>query len=101
MLAYLNNDVDPEDLSISTPVHMEQGTADTTVFPSFTGSCTEYPQHRPAYKTYDGIDHGHVVTGAPAADAIKWIRGRLPSRSPGCSRTRTWAGPPAPSPARG
>ena len=30
------------------------------------------------YKTYAGIDHTHVVTGAPAADATKWIRGRLP-----------------------
>jgi hypothetical protein len=30
------------------------------------------------YKTYDGIDHGHVVAGAPAADATKWIRARLP-----------------------
>jgi hypothetical protein len=30
------------------------------------------------YKTYDGVDHGGVVSGAPAADATKWIRGRLP-----------------------
>jgi hypothetical protein len=30
------------------------------------------------YKTYEGIDHAHVVTGKPAADATKWIRGRLP-----------------------
>jgi pimeloyl-ACP methyl ester carboxylesterase len=81
LLAYLNQGVDPEDLSISTPVRVEQGTADTTVFPTFTGQLvTEYQQHHVpvTYKTYDGIDHGHVVTGAPAADATKWIRGRLP-----------------------
>jgi pimeloyl-ACP methyl ester carboxylesterase len=81
LLAFLNTNVDPEDLTIRTPVRVEQGTADTTVFPSFTGQLvTEYQQHHVpvTYKTYDGIDHGHVVTGAPAADATKWIRGRLP-----------------------
>jgi pimeloyl-ACP methyl ester carboxylesterase len=81
LLAYLNSRVDPEDLTISTPVRIEQGVADTTVFKVFTDQLvTEYQQHHVpvTYKTYDGIDHGHVVTGAPAADATKWIRGRLP-----------------------
>jgi pimeloyl-ACP methyl ester carboxylesterase len=81
LIAFLNKDVDPEDLSISTPVRVEQGKADTTVFPVFTDSLvTSYQQrHVPVtYKTYDGVDHGGVVSGAPAADATKWIRGRLP-----------------------
>ncbi len=81
LLAYLAKDVDPEGLSIKTPVRVEQGAADTTVFPTFTDQLvTEYQQHHVpvTYKTYAGIDHTHVVTGAPAADATQWIRGRLP-----------------------
>jgi pimeloyl-ACP methyl ester carboxylesterase len=81
LLAFLNKDVDPEDLSISTPVRVEQGTADTTVLPPFTDALVKsYQQHHVpvTYKTFPGIDHGHVVTGKPAADATKWIRARLP-----------------------
>jgi pimeloyl-ACP methyl ester carboxylesterase len=81
LIAFINKDVDPEDLSIKTPVRVEQGTSDTTVLPGFTDSLvTEYQQHKVpvTYKTYAGIDHGGVVSGAPAADATKWIRGRLP-----------------------
>ena len=81
LLAFINQDVDPEDLTIRTPVRIEQGTADTTVLKLFTDPLvTEYKQHHVpvTYKTYAGIDHAHVVTGKPAADATKWIRGRLP-----------------------
>jgi pimeloyl-ACP methyl ester carboxylesterase len=81
LLTFLNKDVDPEDLTIRTPVRVEQGKADTTVLPGFTDALvTSYQQrHVPVtYKTYAGIDHGGVVSGAPAADATKWIRGRLP-----------------------
>jgi pimeloyl-ACP methyl ester carboxylesterase len=81
LLAFLNKDVDPEDLTIKTPVRVEQGTADTTVLKLFTDPLvSEYQQHHVpvTYKTYEGIDHAHVVTGKPAADATKWIRGRLP-----------------------
>jgi acetyl esterase/lipase len=81
LLAFLNAKVDPEDLHISTPVRVEQGTADPTVLPLFTDQLVQtYKQNRVpvTYRTYDGIDHGGVVTGAPAADATKWIRGRLP-----------------------
>jgi pimeloyl-ACP methyl ester carboxylesterase len=81
LLAFLNKDVDPEDLSIRTPVRVEQGTADTTVLPPFTDALVKSYQQRHVpvtYETFPGIDHGHVVTGKPAADATKWIRGRLP-----------------------
>jgi pimeloyl-ACP methyl ester carboxylesterase len=81
LLAFLNQDVDPEDLAIRTPVRVEQGTADTTVLPPFTDDLVKrYQQHHVpvTYKTFAGIDHGGVVSGAPAADATKWIRGRLP-----------------------
>ena len=81
LLAFLNKDVDPEELSISTPVRVEQGTSDTTVFKPFTDQLVASYRQRSVpvtYKTYDGIDHAHVVAGAPAADATKWIRGRLP-----------------------
>jgi pimeloyl-ACP methyl ester carboxylesterase len=81
LIAFLNAKVDPEDLHISTPVRGEQGKADTTVLPPFTDQLVQtYTQnHVPVtYKTYDGLDHGQVVSGAPAADATKWIRGRLP-----------------------
>jgi pimeloyl-ACP methyl ester carboxylesterase len=81
LLAFLNKDVDPEGLTIKTPVRVEQGVSDTTVFKIFTDQLvSDYTQrHVPVtYKTYDGIDHTHVVTGKPAADATKWIRGRLP-----------------------
>jgi pimeloyl-ACP methyl ester carboxylesterase len=81
VLAFLKSKVDPEGLTIKTAVRVEQGTADTTVFPTFTNDLVASYQQRHVpvtYKTYAGIDHGHVVTGAPAADATQWIRGRLP-----------------------
>jgi pimeloyl-ACP methyl ester carboxylesterase len=81
LLAFLNTNVDPEDLSIKSPVRVEQGTADTTVLPPFTDDLVKRYQQRHVpvtYKTYDGVDHGGVVSGAPAADATKWIRGLLP-----------------------
>ena len=81
LIAFLNTKVDPEDLRIRTPVRVEQGTADTTVLPGFTDQLVQsYTQNGVpvTYKTYPGIDHGHVVTGASAADATKWIRARLP-----------------------
>jgi hypothetical protein len=55
--------------------------SDTTVFKVFTDQLiTTYHQHHVpvTYKTYPGVDHAHVVAGKPAADATKWIRGRLP-----------------------
>jgi pimeloyl-ACP methyl ester carboxylesterase len=81
LVAFLNRDVDPEELSIRTPVRVEQGAADTTVFPTFTNELVQGYQQRHVpvtYRTYAGVDHSGVVSGAPAADATKWIRGRLP-----------------------
>jgi fermentation-respiration switch protein FrsA (DUF1100 family) len=63
---------DPEDLEIPKPLRIEQGTADTTVFPTFTQS-TAAALHA-TYKTYAGLDHGAIVTSAkPEADAAKFV----------------------------
>jgi pimeloyl-ACP methyl ester carboxylesterase len=70
---------DPEALHIKTPVRVEQGTADTTVFKTFTDQLVD--QYKTSgvnvvYKTYDGVTHGGVVD-AGAKDATTWIKGRL------------------------
>jgi pimeloyl-ACP methyl ester carboxylesterase len=70
---------DPEHLRMRTPVRIEQGTADGTVFEVFTKQLVdEYAQNgvKVVYKTYNGVSHGEVVNAA-AGDATKWIRGRL------------------------
>jgi pimeloyl-ACP methyl ester carboxylesterase len=70
---------DPEHLRPRTPIRIEQGTADGTVFPVFTQQLVdEYAGNgvKVTYKTYDGVTHGGVVEAA-AGDATKWIRGRL------------------------
>src|SRR4051812_2525176 len=67
---------DPEVLTIRTPLLVEQGKADTTVFPAFTDQLVQAYQQRGetlTYHTYDNVDHGGVVTSA-AADATAWIR---------------------------
>jgi pimeloyl-ACP methyl ester carboxylesterase len=72
---------DPEDLRIRTPVQIQQGTADQTVFKLFTDPLVdEYKQHgiKVTYKTYEGVTHGGAVTNArSAADATKYIRARF------------------------
>ncbi|HET8756338.1 MAG TPA: hypothetical protein VFM58_10025 [Solirubrobacteraceae bacterium] len=70
---------DPEHLRMRTPVRIEQGTADGTVFEAITKQLAdEYASNgvKVDYLTYDGVSHGGVVTAA-AADATKWIRKRL------------------------
>jgi fermentation-respiration switch protein FrsA (DUF1100 family) len=70
---------DPEHLRMRTPVRIEQGTQDTTVFPTFTNQLAdEYATNgvKVTYKTYDGVSHGAIVNAA-AGDATKWIRARL------------------------
>jgi acetyl esterase/lipase len=70
---------DPEHLRPRTPVRVEQGTGDTTVLRPFTDQLVdEYEANGVpvTYKVYDGVTHGGVVE-AGAADATKWIRGRL------------------------
>jgi pimeloyl-ACP methyl ester carboxylesterase len=70
---------DPEDLRPKTPVRVEQGATDTTVFKAFTDQLVDdYDANGVpvTYKVYDGVDHRGVVT-AGAADATRWIRARL------------------------
>jgi predicted esterase len=69
----------PENLTPRTPVRIEQGTADTTVFKSFTdGLVDDYKKNgvNVIYKTYDGVSHGGVVN-AGAKDATSYIKRRL------------------------
>ncbi|HYH90776.1 MAG TPA: alpha/beta fold hydrolase [Solirubrobacteraceae bacterium] len=72
---------DPEDLRIRTPVRVQQGTEDTTVFKAFTDPLVaDYRKRgiRVTYKTYAGVDHGSVVTSPRSArDATAYIRSRL------------------------
>jgi dienelactone hydrolase len=80
VIARLNAN-DPETLSIRTPVLIEQGKADATVFPNFTDELNaEYTQRGVdvTYKTYEGVDHGGAVTAKASADnATQWIAGRF------------------------
>jgi pimeloyl-ACP methyl ester carboxylesterase len=70
---------DPEHLRMRTPLRIEQGTADGTVFESFTKLLVdEYKTNNVpvVYKTYDGVTHGGIVNAA-AGDAGAWISKRL------------------------
>ncbi|MGZ6708729.1 MAG: alpha/beta hydrolase [Solirubrobacteraceae bacterium] len=70
---------DPEHLHIATPVRVEQGTGDTTVFPRFTNELVQAYQTAGVpvtYRTYNGVSHGAIVTAA-AADATAYVRQRL------------------------
>jgi pimeloyl-ACP methyl ester carboxylesterase len=81
VIAALSADDDPETLRIHAPVRIEQGKADTTVFPQFTDQLVGELKGRGAtvtYKTYAGVDHGEVVTSAaPSADATKFVKSRF------------------------
>jgi pimeloyl-ACP methyl ester carboxylesterase len=78
VVAALNADDDPETLKIRGPVRIEQGKADTTVFPNFTDQLVGELKAKVSYKTYAGVDHGGVVTErGPANDATKFIKARL------------------------
>jgi pimeloyl-ACP methyl ester carboxylesterase len=72
---------DPEDLTIRAPVRVQQGTADSTVFKAFTDPLVEDYRGRGVpvtYRTYEGVDHGEVVTDARSTrDATKYLRARL------------------------
>jgi len=70
---------DPETLTIKTPVLIEQGLADTTVFPQFTAELDqEYQQHGVpvTYHTYPGVTHSGIVISA-GADATAWLKARF------------------------
>jgi fermentation-respiration switch protein FrsA (DUF1100 family) len=72
---------DAETLKIRTPVRIEQGKADATVFPQFTDQLFGELKGKGVtvtYKTYDGVDHGEAVTAKPpSADATKFIGARF------------------------
>jgi len=70
---------DTETLTIRTPLRIEQGLADITVFPIFTGQLVDALRGRGAKITVadrKGVDHGGIVT-AGAAGATSWIAQRL------------------------
>lgn len=80
VVAALNAE-DPETLRIGTPVRIQQGTADATVFKTFTDPLVAAYRRRGvkvSYKTYEGVDHGGAVKDAKSArDATSYIRSRL------------------------
>ena len=64
---------DPEHLAIRTPVRIEQGEADGTVFKAFTDQLVDdYEQGgvKVTYTTYPGVSHGGVVDSG-AKDATR------------------------------
>jgi pimeloyl-ACP methyl ester carboxylesterase len=80
VVAALNRQ-DPEELEIRTPVRIQQGTADTTVYQAFTDPLIDAYRKRGmrvVYKTYEGVNHGGAVKNATSAkDATKYITSRL------------------------
>jgi pimeloyl-ACP methyl ester carboxylesterase len=77
--AALSRSSDPESLKIRTPLRVDQGADDTTVFKVFTDQLVD--EYRKAggkvtYKTYPGTDHAGVMAKAAKA-ATGWIRARL------------------------
>jgi pimeloyl-ACP methyl ester carboxylesterase len=81
LLDALSQLADPEDLRIRTPVQIQQGTADQTVYKLFTDPLVdEYEQRgiKVTYKTYEGVTHGGAVTDSRSAtDATRYIRARF------------------------
>jgi pimeloyl-ACP methyl ester carboxylesterase len=75
------NKQDPDELTIRTPVRIQQGEADTTVFKAFTDPLVADYRARGVkvtYKTYPGVDHGGAVKNAKSAsDATSYIKSRL------------------------
>ena len=66
----------------AAPIQIEQGTSDTTVFPTFTDQLnTELVNagNQVTYKKYPGVDHGGVVN-AGEADALAFFQAMLPGR---------------------
>ena len=70
---------DPEHLAIRTPVRIEQGDDDATVFKTFTDQLVadyETAGNPVSYKSYPAVDHGGIVD-AGAKSATAYIRSRL------------------------
>jgi pimeloyl-ACP methyl ester carboxylesterase len=67
---------DPQHLRIKTPLFMAQGTADTTVIPTFTDQLDQELTAKGTkidYRHYQGVTHGGVVPAANR-DALAWAR---------------------------
>jgi pimeloyl-ACP methyl ester carboxylesterase len=79
--AALTQRADPDELKIRTPVRIQQGVDDTTVFKTFTDQLVSGYKSRVkklTYKTYPGVDHGGAVKDAKSAkDATSYIRAHL------------------------
>jgi pimeloyl-ACP methyl ester carboxylesterase len=70
---------DVESVRIKTPVQVDQGTADTTVFPNFTDDLAKQFAARKnplTYLKYDGVSHGGVVTAANK-NALSFLKKRF------------------------
>src|SRR4051812_18515728 len=70
---------DPENLKVKSPLDVEQGAADTTVFPGLTEDLVKQYRGRGSkvvYKTYKGVSHGGVVVSA-ADHATKYLKSHL------------------------
>lgn len=70
---------DPENLRIRTPVRIDQGAADATVFPAYSQQTADAYRKRGTkvtYETYKGVGHGEVPLAA-ATKATAWIEARL------------------------
>jgi acetyl esterase/lipase len=70
---------DPEHLRPRTPVRIEQGEVDGTVFKTFTDQLVDAYEANGvpvSYRVYEDVDHVRVVA-AGAADATRWIGRRL------------------------
>ena len=66
----------------NAPIQIEQGTADTTVFKAFTDDLVTQltnAGNQPIYKTYNGVNHGGVVS-AGESDALAFFEQQLPPR---------------------
>jgi dienelactone hydrolase len=69
-------------LKVGPPILVAQGTADTTVFPSYSDMLVAELAERGGnvdYRTYPGVNHGLIV-GAADDDTMDFFKQRLPSR---------------------
>jgi pimeloyl-ACP methyl ester carboxylesterase len=70
---------DPENLTVKSPLDVEQGKQDTTVAPGLTDDLVKQLRSRGGkvvYRKYDNTNHGSVVVSA-AAHATKYLKQHL------------------------
>ncbi len=73
------DDNDPSGLTLTTPMLVLQGKADTVVLPAGTDAMVAQQRltGQPVeYRTYQGVDH-RAVLGAGNADALAWVNARF------------------------